>query len=247
MKLSEMDIVYIYKHTMSEELKYSLRSLKNIPHRNVIVSGDREPWFSDKIIHLPRPNQSPHRRYYGAGGSKYNDAEQNLLRALRYENMSDNFILFNDDFFVMKPVQKLPDFNIGTLQETIDERLERTGETPYVKAIKSTKLFLENLQIRDPLNYSLHVPVVMGKSQRMAVSKLISGNSTNVLLARTVYGNLFIEKSNKVSDSKVYDNDTILDDTFISTDEKSFINGNIGEYIRSEFKEASQYEKELEG
>ena len=241
MKLSEMDIVYIYKSNGSEELKYSLRSLKNIPHRNVIISGDGEDWFSDEIIHLPRDS----RRYYRAR-TKYSDAENNLLRALNYEGLSDNFILFNDDFFVMSAIKKVPHYNIGTLKDCLAERLERTGETGYTRAIRQTAGSLAELQLKDPLNFSVHTPMVMSKSKRLAVSKLINGNVTSTTtLARTVYGNLFIDKSEQIEDVKVYDLDTVIDNKFVSTDERSFEYGEIGKVIREKFCEPSMYEVAL--
>ena len=35
-----LDVVTPYRENGSEELKYTLRGLKNIPHRNVWVCGD---------------------------------------------------------------------------------------------------------------------------------------------------------------------------------------------------------------
>lgn len=240
MKLSEMDIVYIYKSNGSDELKYSLRSLKNIPHRNVIISGDKEEWFSDEIIHLGRDS----RRYYRAR-SKYSDAENNLLRALNYDGLSDEFILFNDDFFIMKQIKKVPDYNLGTLQECLNERLARTGETKYTRAIRATIGYLRDLKIESPVNYSVHSPVVMSKTRRLAISRMINANAAStILLARTIYGNLFTQQSEQTDDFKIYQlNSSPIDQKLISTDERSFEFGEVGKLIRERFGEACKYEK----
>ena len=79
-----MDIVYLLKDSdVNEELTFSLRSLKNIPHDKVfLVGGFPANIDSEKVYHIPT--------YQGL--NKYNNTTNSLKTAANTKEISEDFI-----------------------------------------------------------------------------------------------------------------------------------------------------------
>src|SRR5690606_41830173 len=89
-----MDVVYPYKaRPFDLEIRYSLRSLVNVPHNRVIVAGDRPKIISDRVIHVPVPRIA----------NRYKSSTANILAAAERAVETERFIVFNDDMFVLRP------------------------------------------------------------------------------------------------------------------------------------------------
>lgn len=226
------DIVIPYRNSKSEELRYCLRSLKNLPHRNVFICGDRPDFISDKVIFLPNKTRARTAQL---------DCEMNLRLALEDERLSENFIYMNDDFFIMKKLTKLPNYFNGTIRELIRSRPENKFMR-YNQSLKDTAKFLNSFT--NPLSYELHAPMVMNKLDRLEISNdilpiLLTGK---ILLPRSIYGNIFCDINEFKKDVKLYSiNDQPPKTEFLSTIEHSF-SGIVGDYIKSKFKKKSIYE-----
>ena len=92
-----MDIVYILKKDIqSDELRYSLRSLKNFPHDKV--------WFFGGIPEDLKPDRAVYVEQRGT--TTWAKVRNTIELVCRTREVSDDFWLFNDDFFVMKPVDE---------------------------------------------------------------------------------------------------------------------------------------------
>lgn len=109
-KLKDMDIVYVVKDAAyNDELKWSLRSVeKNFPHKRV--------WFyGGKVVGLHPDKQVVVKQ---EGSRKY-DRVRNMLKMIaENDEITEDFVLFNDDFFVMDKVESLPylsDMNLSDL------------------------------------------------------------------------------------------------------------------------------------
>ena len=91
------DIVYFVKESReNEELRYSLRTLKNFHHRKVFFYGGcPDGLVPDQHIHV-RQNQP----------TKWQKVQMMLKLACNNPHITANFWLFNDDFFVMQEVKK---------------------------------------------------------------------------------------------------------------------------------------------
>lgn len=169
--------VYIYKKTADngQELRYSIRSLKNLKNWNgeVFVVGDKEDWFKG-IVAIPAP------KYYY---SPYQDAENKMLIALDDDRIDDDFILMNDDIYITKKTSVRP-LHGGEIEDS--------NFGYHNRAKTATKKFLQDQGIKRPLNYSIHVPMLINKQKRLEVHKMIRGSfNGTALLARIVYGNIF--------------------------------------------------------
>lgn len=224
------DIVYILKEKQdTEELIFSLRSVeKNFPHRYVwFVGGQPEGLKPDRAL--------PHVQ---SGADKWERIRSSMLKVITEPELSDEFFLFNDDFFVMKPIKgKFVNFADKTLSWRIEDLrnvhpwLNPYGRTVY-KAREELKIqgFPEN-------NFEVHLPMLFEKAK---VNSILKCSSPQM---RSIYGNVnripFIQKD----DVKVYDYDTIPEDAdYISTNDDTFTKGKVGEYIRQSFPDPSRFE-----
>lgn len=186
-----MDLVYILgKGSLwsNNEIRYSLRSIfKNLTHRKVFVIGEKCDWFSKKVIHIPA--EDPYTE-------KLRNALYKLNIACNDERISSNFILMNDDFFIMKKLGKVEPLYKGTLKQSLSSHHVQGGY--YFDAIKDTIDFLGN---EKALDYSLHYPFVFNKTKLKKVIAKIEQQDNQILL-RTVYGNLNNIGGKKKKDGK---------------------------------------------
>jgi hypothetical protein len=226
-----MDIVYLVKNSPdNEELRYSLRSLKNLKHDKVWIAGHRPDWANTYHI----------KRYQSY------DPFQNVVNLLKATctnpDVSDDFILFNDDFFITGRT-KLETHHRG-LYETVLKRYEKPYRHPnrYVRAMKDTKRTLERLNL-PTYCYELHLPMIINKQKMLEAMSLVHESSLKDLNKRSLYGNYVGLKGKRVEDVKITELNKLSRKTFISTTEKSFELGLIGEQIRKTFNRKCRYER----
>lgn len=183
---NEMDLVYICRDGDNEELRYSIRSaVKNLPHDKIWVVGGKPDWYTGNYIEV---NQ---------GKAKYTNARNSLMAICNSEEISESFILMNDDFYIINRVGSVPYMYSGTLSDKIEQREDVFSGNTYTKLLKQTLGSLSRKKINTVLDYELHVPIVMEKKKLTKVLKL-SG------LWRSVYGNIFNVGGIKIRDVKVY-------------------------------------------
>lgn len=234
MNLADLDIVYMVKDAVyNDELRYSLRSVsKNFPHKQVWFVGGK-PMYAhpDKQIIV---NQK--------GDTKWDKVRAMLEMVAKENRITEDFVLFNDDFFVLRPVENLPAYAYGTLEE-LCHRIERKNggrPTKYTLNIKRTIDALKENNLTT-LNFELHLPIILNRKKLMDVIKQFP----NTKGTRSLYGNTCLSSSiEPLKDVKVYDADSLPteEQTFVSTDDHSFACGKVGELIRSLFPEKSRFE-----
>ena len=228
----KLDIVYILKEDMdTAELRYSLRSVeKNFPHRFVWFVGGQPKGFSpDRAI-----------RHKQTGATKWDMIKSSMWKAVENEEVSDDFFLFNDDFFVMKPVKgQFKNFVDMPLAERIDElrRNVHPWLNPYGRTLYKAEQELMSLGC-PTMNYDVHMPMLFNKELfKTSVNKCSSPQM------RSVYGNLNSIPYVIHPDVKVYDLETVPEGAdYISTSEDIFQTGRVGAYIRDQFPQPSKYE-----
>lgn len=179
-----MDIVYILgtgSTWQDNEIRYSLRSLKHIDHDRVFVVGERPDWLTN-IEHIPADD------IYGS------QKQRNALHKLSVATMSsvsDDFILMNDDFFILAPTI-IEYAHKGTLDETLNGRA--TGR--YLEAIKNTLV-----RFPDGFDYSLHIPFIYNKAK---LAETIASCGEEPVLLRSVYGNMHHVGGEQRNDVKLH-------------------------------------------
>lgn len=229
---SPPDIVYVLRDTGDncEELRWSLRSLQNLPHGQVWLVGHRPDWVTG-INHLPRPQE---------GRSKYQIQRGHVAKACRTAGVADRFVLFNDDFFVVAPVEVVPVWHRGVALES-----HLPMRNPWVKSIRETAMLLQKWGYPDPLSYEIHAPFPVEKT-RMAEALARIPQARHGIQMRTVYGNVNDVGGVQVDDRKIkipnWTDQIPEGATFVSTSDRSWREGAIGRAIRARFPEKGAYE-----
>jgi hypothetical protein len=181
-----MDLVYICKSGDNEELRYSIRSaVKNLKFDNLWVVGGKPDWYIGNYLEVTQNK------------SKYANARNNLRAICSSSEISDSFILMNDDFYIMNKVDDIPYMHGGLLDNKIKQYKSLTGDTRYVLMLKRTLLSLSRRLKNNVLDYELHVPMVMEKEKLLTIIELPD-------LWRSRYGNTFGVGGIEMDDVKVY-------------------------------------------
>lgn len=229
----DMDIVYILRNGIDgDELRYSLRSLKNIPHDKVWFFGGKPDGLKPDVqIELQQK-----------GVSVWQRVSWTIGKVCKTKDVSDDFILFNDDFFVMKPIDELPPMFDGTLYKRVQQLRKRRGgiDSLYSRNLMQTRSCLMNDR-RKTYNYAVHIPMVINKEKALEVLKRYE----KMPMFRPLYGNYWDIGGENIKDCKIINVDIEPDEdaVFLSTSETSFAVGKVGEYIRSQFTEKCEYEE----
>ena len=166
--------------------------------------------------------------------------------ACRNDNITEDFWLFNDDFFVLQPMREdMPVQYDGTLSEKIENT-----ETSRGKSIDWTRR-LRNLQRqlkeagKPELNYAVHKPMLINRKKMLEVLEKYPYEP----MLRALYGNWWELGGVDAPDKKIMKShipdiaNKASEWAFVSTSDRSFSNGTIGEWLRKRFNKPSKYER----
>lgn len=195
-----MDFVYICKDGENEELRYSIRSvLHYFPDANIWVVGGKPDWYIGNYIRIDQMARN-----------KYENAKNNLFALCKHNEISNDFILMNDDFYIVKPIKRIGYYHGGSMYDRIEDYQKHMGMTPYIKKLKMTYKHLVRMNIREPLDYALHVPMPMQRD------KLLYLLTTHRYAHswRSLYGNYYKVGGEEIRDVKVYDDKGYKPDTY---------------------------------
>jgi len=185
-----MDFVYICRDEENEELRYSIRSvLFSFPEAKVWVVGGKPKWYSGDYIFVKQND------------NKYANAINNLKALCNTSEISEKFILMNDDFFIIKKIEAVEQFYNGLLSSKIEKFIKITGSSMYIRKLITTNNRLNKLGFINPLDYELHIPMPMHKAGLLDVI-----TKYPECLWRSMYGNLFNVGGKQMEDVKVYRN-----------------------------------------
>lgn len=232
MNLKKMDIVYLVKEgAYNPELIYSVRSVcKNLPYNRI--------WF---IGGCPRgifPDMSHGFRKISNIKTKNTSKMYELICTI--DEITDDFMLFNDDFFIMEQMKEMPAQYWGTLSDKVKLMHKIYGSTRWARLLNEASFELLSKGYNN-YNFELHVPMVFNKQKLADAIKMFP----DVPCKRSLYGNVYglYENGLERPDGKVHDlNIDIFNMDIISTDDDSFKKGVIGKRIRQEFPDPSKYE-----
>lgn len=221
----------------NEELRYSLRSLRNIKHGRVFIVGHVPDWVTNVIgIELPKL------------GTYHRTAQRNIEHVIKHTDISDKFLYMNDDFFIMNPIEKMPTIFRGTLDGVIEKQGQRSKGDYYNAMVKTRDLIDKIFTGKQTLySYEIHLPMVFDKAKLGSIFNIISQHDPEFhrYQYRTIYGNLFeiggvqnVHGSIKVKRTA----DKLPSGDFASTNELTF-SGQVGRQIRAIFPDKSPYEK----
>ena len=232
--MEKHDVVYILKNgIIPDELRYSLRSIeKNLPHGKVwFVGGQPNGLVSDKALPMLQK-----------GLLKWERARDSMLAICKNNEVSDRFWLFNDDFFLLKPVTDDRPMFGGMLRDHILRIEHRHGDkrTEYTRALRYCESVLIGAGLTT-FDYALHVPMVIDKVKMLETLDMFP----YCPMFRTLYGNYAEIGGVQHDDVKIIDLYEHMpnDADYVSTSDSSFHHGLVGRDIKNMFPEECRYEQ----
>lgn len=194
------DIIYpVRPGDVNEELRYSLRSLHaNVANVGTVwVIGYQPSWLTGvEYIDGGNATSNGHANVY-----------QNILTAARHKAVSEDVLIFNDDFFVTEPLEEMVTGYRGTLVEHLSlPRLRTSTKSWWRDSLTTTQVCLQALGFKDPLSYELHVPFPAKRSlMAETLERFAEVTPSNPPQWRTLYGNLHPDpQARRMPDSKVF-------------------------------------------
>ena len=128
-------------------------------------------------------------------------------------------------FFIIKKIDKIDQFYNGLLSTKINKYTQITGSSMYIKKLILTRTRLIEYGIDNPLDYELHIPMVMEKEKlKRIILKYPS------CLWRSMYGNIYAVGGSQMEDVKIYtnkkyaarSNEITEHSVFLSTEDQAF-------------------------
>lgn len=229
-----MDFVYICRDGNNEELRYSIRSVVNsFPNSRIWVVGGMPEWYSGNHIPINQDKNT------------HTNAFNNLKAITESIDISDKFVLMNDDFFIINKIDKIEYFYNGLLLDKINRYKDLIGESGYITKLIKTFNKLRKYKVDNPIDYELHVPFIMEKNKLKVIL-----DKNEKLLYRSMYGNKFIVGGTQIEDVKVYANGGLVkksfdylnnNSDFLSTTDDSF--KIVEPILKERFPNKTDYEK----
>lgn len=194
----------------NEELRYSIRSLvKNAPKGNVWVVGDKPNWYNGNFIPVEQE------------ANAYTNVRNQLRIVCETDEISNDFVLMNDDFFVINKISEIPTFYTGTLVDRISKMKEKKiTNLGYIRLLLLSNNIIERSGIKNPKDYELHTPMIMNKEKLLPILK-------SKALWRSAYGNINKIGGVQHHDVKIYGSDSLhtREGIFIDINSEPFISG----------------------
>lgn len=235
----QYDIVYFVKDCpVNEELRYSLRSVEAYwPYNKV--------WFCGGCPDGIEPDY--YMRVAQQGVDKWSKVRNMIRKVCENDEITENFWLFNDDFFILQPfkVGMKPHYN-GELEPYIDRIEKKHGGVPddYTNRLREAMKTLRRRK-RTTLNYEVHKPMLINRKKALEVLDLFPETPA----FRSLYGNYLRiggtdRHDMKLKVLKFAKMDIVKKEwDYLSSDDESFAKGEVGEFIRSKFNKPSRFEK----
>lgn len=235
MKTQDLDIVYFVKAFPSGDLRYSIRSVaKNLEFHMLYIYGGKRADTKPDVYYEFR-NQE--------GATKWDKVRNMYKRVCLNDNISEDFIMFHDDFFIMQPINKLEyeyrfslDEHIGRLREKYANNL-----SDYSKLLINAKKLLER-ENKTTYSYELHKPFIFNRKKLLNILELFP----RAHCIRTIYANYYELGGKQAHDVKLYGGRPAFDykkEPMLSTNNiVSAGNNEYWDYIKLQFKEKCRFE-----
>lgn len=201
----------------TEELRYALRSFKNLDYDDLIIVGYKPKWVKS-ALHISI--------------SETFDKHENITRCIEtaLNWMDGDFIIAEDDHYVMQPTD-LPDEDRGPIKVVMAWQSKRFGGE-YLRGMQYAH------RVAPGKSYELHRPMKFNKDKlQLVFDKYRKEGSFQY---RTIYGNYWKLDSKTVKDYKVRDKENYTKWPFISSSNDNF--KRLQPFLESNFPHKSRHE-----
>lgn len=236
------DVVYVVRPgDDNEELRWSLRSVAaNAPHRNVWIVGTVPTWVRN-IKGLPLVPQP----------DKFANQRQSLHAIAAHPEISDPFVLFNDDMFVMEPIKEWRTWNLDTIEEHWGGPIGNVDadDNEWLHAVWHTYKWMGEQGHPNPLYYENHTPLLYDKTKladvlsRYPAGKPFVVNGTYAITGAGGEGEWGANAKLAYEGARSLIASLSLGMPYLSTEDESFRLEVLGEHIRATFPDPGPYEE----
>lgn len=227
-------VIPVREGEYNEPLRYTLRSIAvHVPHRRVWIAGYKPSWVRN-VGHVPTRQSA----------TKYQNSRSNWKAAFDHPEVADDVLIFNDDFFVMKPVSHpIPVAHRGLMRDVYAHFERRVTPGRYMLGMRQTMSLLADLGIPDPLCYEMHIPMAINRQRYLEIWEI--AERIRYPHSRTLYGNYWGIGGERARDPKIMTRGPAYPRkaAFLSTMPQSFRAGQVGAHIRAMFRAPCRYEQ----
>lgn len=231
--MRKLDVVYFLKEDSdSDEIRYSLRSIEeNFPHDRVWFVGGRPKGLTPDMQLYVKQNAP----------MKWENVRNMMRTVCRCDEISEDFWLFNDDFFILKPWEGEGNRYNNMLHDHIVHIERRHGnvQSSYTRRLRQCEKLLAAHGYAT-YNYAIHCPMLIDRKKM-----LITLNTfPKCPMFRSLYGNMWRNEFGDVCqrDNKIAGETGQAIGEWCSTTDASFRSGLVGAQIRHQFQKPSRYE-----
>jgi hypothetical protein len=173
-----MDTVYVNRDGDNPELRYSLRTLENVEHDRVWIFGGAPSWINEGTVEFRKRVQ---------GGTPYSSTRGHIMAACNTAEVSDPFVLWNDDFYAMHHVGTVPIYHRGSMEALLGR--SATLKTPWGKGLRETAALMEKHgMLAGAMSYDVHLPLIIYKTEMREALRLAKAVRTDAVHLRSLYG-----------------------------------------------------------
>lgn len=189
------DLVYILgtgSAWQNNEIRYSLRSVEMFlqDFGNVYIIGNRPTWFNEHVIEIPAKDLHK---------NKARNIMEKIYIACCDPRISENFMLFNDDYFLLKNISAInyPYYYKCDLNYTVKVNV---GEYQHHAQATLDLMLANNLPI---FNFDSHYPIIYNKTKFRTLVEKLNLNIPYGFIARSTYCNYYGIKGFEKPDCKI--------------------------------------------
>ena len=246
------DLVYILKpsHT-NPDLRYSLRSVEKFCTFNKVWFIGFKPDWTTNVEFVPTEQNS----------TKWKNSTLNVLTACKTRDISNNFILMNDDFFALRPMHDWEhelNLSTGTIAFMIEKHRLEKRKSVWTEGFRYAQSLLNLLDCPYSYSFEAHLPMIINRQKFIEVFEhpLLQWFmcSEHVMLKRSLYRNLTMTENTPepriIRDVKLRQGEDLsrarLDSGWLSVFDG--VTGNrdqypkLNQYLYANFKNKSRYE-----
>lgn len=183
------DLVYILKQSdINPDLKFSLRSIEKFcTYRKVWIVGYKPNWVKN-VEYLPTVQS----------GNKWNNSVTNIIAACNCQEISEDFVLMNDDFFMLKNIvdwRRTFNLCLNTIDEEWKKYEYKAKPSRWQYGFLYAKDLLDKLNCQKRYNYEFHGPIVLNKKKFLdmleipEIAEIIQ--TTKCFHKRSMYKNIY--------------------------------------------------------
>lgn len=228
------DVCYVVKdYPINEELRHSLRLIDNLPNiRNVWIFGGCPDFLKKKYVKKRIYQSAPTQE------NKWNNSGKIFWEILNDPDVSDDFYLMMDDVYVVKPPKFSSDNDYVNISRS---SMYTTRHSDYYNAKRDAYkwLLIHGKPTRD---FEQHRPFLYNKEKALELFPMYPIQTC----FRSIYGNWYHIPTDSHIDCKIFSinyDQFPIDDWCLSTTDRTFNLGKVGEWVRKYASKKSRFEK----